>query len=202
MTTLLLATRNRGKKREIEDFLRSGGLDLRLLSLDEAGVNEDVEESGKTFAENARLKADFFSRLTGLDTLGDDSGLEVAALGGRPGVRSARYAGDGAGDDARIRKLLAEMARIADRRARFVSAVCLSRHGSPLASFIGEIAGEILHGKRGAGGFGYDPLFLYPPLGKTFAELPLEEKNRISHRARALAQVREFIQSGGLRRPG
>ena len=204
MSSLLLATRNRGKKREIEDFLRSGGVDLRLLSLDDAGVDADAdaEESGKTFAENARRKADFYSRLTGLDTLGDDSGLEVIALGGRPGVRSARYAGDGSDDDGRIRKLLAEMDRVVDRRARFVSAVCLSRQGSPLASFIGEVAGEILFAKRGAGGFGYDPLFLYPPLGKTFAELPLEEKNRISHRARALAQVREFIQSGGLRRPG
>jgi XTP/dITP diphosphohydrolase len=201
MNSLLLATRNRGKKREIEDFLRSGGLDLRLLSLDDAGVGADAEESGGTFAENARLKADFYSRLTGLDTLGDDSGLEVAALGGRPGVRSARYAGEDADDDGRIRKLLAEMDGVVDRRARFVSAVCLSRQGSPLAAFVGEVAGEILGEKRGAGGFGYDPLFLVPPLGKTFAELPLEEKNRISHRARALAQVREFIRSGGLRRP-
>lgn len=193
MTSLLLATRNPGKKREIEDFFNAGGLTLRLLSLADLALADDIAETAGTFAGNARLKADFFSRLTGLDTLGDDSGLEVAALGGRPGVFSARYAGEGASDDERIGKLLAEMEAVVDRRARFVSAVCLSRQGSPLASFVGQVDGEILREKRGAGGFGYDPLFLYPPLGKTFAELPLSKKNRISHRARALEQAREFI---------
>ncbi len=199
MTALLLATRNNGKKREIEGFLRSGGLESCLLSLADMNIVEEVEESGATFAENARLKADFYSRFSGLTTLGDDSGLEVLALGGRPGVRSARYAGIGASDEARIEKLLAEMKDSADRRARFVSAVCISRNGSPLASFIGTVEGEILPQKKGNGGFGYDPLFFYPPLGKTFAELPLAEKNKISHRARALAQVRGFILSGGLK---
>jgi len=198
MTPLLLATRNPGKKREIEDFFRSGGLELRLVSLAEIGMAADVAESGSTFAENARLKADFYSRRAALDTLGDDSGLEVAALAGRPGVLSARYAGAAADDDARIRKLLAEMNGVADRRARFVSAVCISRGGSPLAAFAGAAAGEILHERRGAGGFGYDPLFLYPPLGKTFAELSLAEKNLVSHRARALEQARAFILGGGL----
>lgn len=198
MTELLLATRNAGKKREIADFLCSGAVPLSLLSLDEVDAGGEVEESGKTFAENSRLKADFYSRLSGLTTLGDDSGLEVLALGGRPGVRSARYAGLGASDETRIEKLLAEMKDITDRRARFVSAVCISRNGSPLASFIGTVEGEILRQKRGNGGFGYDPLFLYPPLGKTFAELSLAEKNKISHRARALAQAREFILNAGL----
>jgi len=206
MTTLLLATRNPGKRREIEEFLLPGAgrnspaafENLRLLSLDDVEAGGEIAETGSTFAENARLKADGYSRLTGLDTLGDDSGLEVQALGGRPGVLSARYAGAGASDDARILKLLAEMRGIRDRRARFVSALCLSRAGSPLASFRGVVEGEILAEKRGAGGFGYDPLFLYPPKGKTFAELPLAEKNMISHRARALVQVREFILQGGL----
>jgi XTP/dITP diphosphohydrolase len=206
MTSLLVATRNPGKKREIENFLRSGGLTpsadtfmaFRLLSLADLALADNIEESAGTFAGNARLKADLFSRLTGLDTLGDDSGLEVLALGGRPGVFSARYAGEGASDDQRIAKLLAEMEPVADRRARFVSAVCISRQGSPLASFTGQVDGEILREKRGTGGFGYDPLFLYPPLGKTFAEIPLSAKNRISHRAHALEQVREFIQRGGL----
>jgi XTP/dITP diphosphohydrolase len=193
MSSLLLATRNKGKKCEMEEFLQAGGLDVRLLSLGDVDVAGEVTESGATFEENARLKADFYSRLTGLDTLGDDSGLE-----GRPGVHSARYAGSGASDDARIQKLLAEMKDVSDRRARFVSAVCISRDGSPLAQFCGEVAGEILREKRGSGGFGYDPLFLFPPLGRTFAELPLAAKNRISHRARALAQVREFIFKGGL----
>jgi XTP/dITP diphosphohydrolase len=198
MISLLLATRNPGKKREMEDFLASGGLELHLKSLADISVSADVEEAGETFAENARLKADFYSRLTGLDTLGDDSGLEVAALGGRPGVFSARYAGVGAGDEARLQKLLAEMKGIADRRACFVAAVCISRAGLPLAHFAGTVEGELLFEKRGAGGFGYDPLFLYPPLGKTFAELPIWDKNRVSHRARALEQVRAFILGGGL----
>jgi XTP/dITP diphosphohydrolase len=193
MTTLLLATRNPGKKREIEKFLLQGRSKISLLSLSDVNAAGEIRESGATFAENARLKADYYSRHTGLDTLGDDSGLEVAALGGRPGVLSARYAGDGAADDARIEKLLDEMKGVADRRARFISAVCISRNGSPLAGFIGQVEGEILSAKRGEGGFGYDPLFLYPPLGKTFAELTLEEKNRVSHRARALEQVRDFI---------
>lgn len=198
MTALLLATRNQGKKREMEHFLQAGAAAVRLVSLSDLNVADDVSESGATFAENARLKADFFSRRTGLDTLGDDSGLEVIALGCRPGVLSARYAGEGAGDDARIGKLLREMEGVADRRARFVSAVCISRAGSPLASFTGTVEGEILFAKRGEGGFGYDPLFFYPPLAKTFAELTIMEKNRISHRARALEQVREFIRAGGL----
>ena len=198
MTTLLLATRNQGKKREIENFLLAGAAKLCLLSLADLQGAGDVNETGSTFAENARLKADFYSRLSGWDTLGDDSGLEVPALGGRPGVHSARYAGAGADDEARIQKLLAEMNNVADRRARFVSAVCISRNGSPLAEFSGRVEGEILFARRGEGGFGYDPLFLYPSLGKTFAELSIEEKNRISHRARALKQVGDFILSGGL----
>jgi XTP/dITP diphosphohydrolase len=198
MSTLLLATRNPGKKREIQNLLQEIQPSLCLLSLAEAGVQADVDESGTTFLENARLKADFYSRLTGLDALGDDSGLEVMALGNRPGVFSARYAGAGASDDERITKLLAELADSTDRRARFVSAVCISRAGRPLKSFIGLVRGEILREKKGSHGFGYDPLFYYPPLGKTFAELSLEEKNRVSHRARALGKVCKFILNGGL----
>ncbi|MCJ7524143.1 MAG: RdgB/HAM1 family non-canonical purine NTP pyrophosphatase [Candidatus Aminicenantes bacterium] len=198
MTTLLLATCNQGKKREIENYLQQGLADIRLLSLADVNVNADVSETGATFAENARLKADYYSLRTGLDTLGDDSGLEVMALGGRPGVLSARYAGEGANDDARIQKLLAEMQGIIERRARFVSAVCISRNGSALATFSGQVEGEILFAKRGEGGFGYDPLFFYQPLGKTFAELTLEEKNRVSHRARALEQFKIFFLHGGL----
>ena len=198
MSTLLLATRNPGKKREIQGCFREMQPPIRLLSLNEVDVQAAVDESGMTFLENARLKADFYSCLTGLDTLGDDSGLEVMALENRPGVFSARYAGAAASDDERIAKLLAELENIQDRRARFVTAICLSRAGSPLKSFSGLVRGEILREKKGSQGFGYDPLFYYPPLGKTFAELSLEEKNRVSHRAKALRQVREFIVSGGL----
>ena len=198
MNTLLLATRNPGKKREIQSLLQEKRFSLRLVCLSEAGVQADADESGTTFLENARLKADFYSRLTGLDTLGDDSGLEVMVLENRPGIFSARYAGPGASDDERIAKLLAELRDCHDRRARFVAAVCLSRAGQPLKSFTGMVRGEILREKKGSQGFGYDPLFYYPPLGKTFAELSLEEKNLVSHRARALRQVREFIANGGL----
>lgn len=198
MSTLLLATRNPGKKREIQGCLREMQPPIRLLSLNEVDVQAIVDESGMTFLENARLKADYYSGLTGLDTLGDDSGLEVMALENRPGVFSARYAGAAASDDERIAKLLAELEDIQDRRARFVTAICLSRAGSPLKSFSGLVRGEILREKKGSQGFGYDPLFYYPPLGKTFAELSLEEKNRVSHRAKALRQVRIFIAGGGL----
>jgi XTP/dITP diphosphohydrolase len=198
MNTLLLATRNPGKKREIQGLLHEHQPLLRVISLADAGVLEEVEENGATFQENARLKADFYSRLTGLDTLGDDSGLEVMALDNRPGVLSARYAGAGASDDERIARLLAELGACPDRRARFVSAVCLSRSGRPLKSFTGLVRGEILPEKKGSQGFGYDPLFYYPPLKKTFAELSLEEKNRVSHRARALRQAIHFIAGGGL----
>jgi len=198
MSTLLLATRNPGKKREIQSCLQGKNIFLSLVSLEETGVQADADESGATFLENARLKAEFYCRLTGLDTLGDDSGLEVMALGNRPGVHSARYAGPGASDDERIAKLLAEMREIGDRRARFVSAVCLACAGRASKSFVGMVRGEILREKKGTHGFGYDPLFYYPPLGKTFAELSLEEKNIISHRARALGQVKKFIMNGGL----
>jgi XTP/dITP diphosphohydrolase len=171
---------------------------LRLVSLSEAGVQADVDETGTTFLENARLKADFYSHLTGLATLGDDSGLEVMALQNRPGVFSARYAGPGASDDERIAKLLAELDSIPDRRARFVSAVCLSCAGRAVGAFTGMVRGEILPVKKGDHGFGYDPIFFYPPLGKTFAELSLEDKNRVSHRARALRRAGDFINGGGL----
>jgi XTP/dITP diphosphohydrolase len=198
MSTLLLATRNPGKTHEIQSLFQEKQLSIRILSLSDADVQADIAETGTTFLENASLKADFYSRLAGLDTLGDDSGLEVMALENRPGVFSARYAGAGASDDERIAKLLAELTDIHDRRARFVSVVCLSRAGHTIKSFTGMVRGEILREKKGSHGFGYDPLFFYPPLGKTFAELSLEEKNRVSHRARALAQVKEFIMSGGL----
>jgi len=198
MRALLLATRNAGKKLEIINLLQASQPELRLISLADAGVTDDVQENGATFRENAGLKADFYCRLTGLDTLGDDSGLEVMALGNRPGVFSARFAGVGASDDERIAKLLAEMKDIQDRRARFVTVVCLSRAGLPITSFTGMVRGEIQFEKKGVHGFGYDPLFYFPPLKKTFAELTLEEKNRVSHRARALRQVAKFIAGGGL----
>ncbi|MBN2400417.1 MAG: RdgB/HAM1 family non-canonical purine NTP pyrophosphatase [Candidatus Aminicenantes bacterium] len=201
MNSLLLATRNPGKKLEIQKILQDLRPSYDLISLDEANIHSPVDECGTTFMENARLKADFYSRLSGLDTLGDDSGLEVMALNNRPGVFSARYAGEGASDDERIAKLLAEMIHCRDRRARFVSALCLSRAGRTLHTFTGLVRGEILYEKKGNHGFGYDPLFYYSPLKKTFAELSLDEKNRVSHRAQALRQLKKFIAGGGLAKP-
>jgi XTP/dITP diphosphohydrolase len=198
MITLLLATRNPGKTREMRSLIRDALPAVTLVSLADMSITEEASESGTTFAENARLKADFFSGLTGLDTLGDDSGLEVLALDNRPGVYSARYAGAGASDDERIDKLLVEMKDIEDRRARFVSAVCISRSGRPLRAFRGMVRGRILRAPRGGQGFGYDPLFFYPPLKRSFAELDLDEKNRVSHRARSLRQAALFIARGGL----
>ena len=199
MISLLLATRNPGKVREIEDFLKSGGLGLRLLSLTDLGVGADIEESGSTFAENARLKADFYSRLTALDTLGDDSGLEVAALGDRPGVLSARYAGEGASDDARMQKLLAEMEGHRDRRARFVSAVCISRAGSPLASFVGTVDGEILSRKEGSRRLRLRPAVLLSAAGENLRRACPSAKRTASRTAPApWSRCRDFILGGGL----
>ena len=149
----------------------------------------EVREDGATFADNARLKALAYMRATGLPALADDSGLEVAALGGLPGVRSARFAGEDADDAANNARLLAMMRDVADRRARFVCVVCLVFPDGTLLRGEGAVEGEILPAPRGVRGFGYDPLFLSHELGKTFAEAEPEEKARVSHRARALAAL-------------
>ncbi len=193
MTPLLIATFNAGKFREMTAILRPFLPDLPFRSLNETGIREQVAETGATFAANAALKAIGYSRLTGLPTLADDSGLEVTALNGRPGVLSARYGGENASDAQRIARLLAEMAGRTDRRARFVCHVCLARDGEVLASQQGTVEGEILGAPRGTGGFGYDPVFFYPPLGKSFAELGAEEKNRLSHRAAALRSLAPLL---------
>ncbi len=179
----LLATRNKGKIREIT--LAGPGLEFQSL-LDLAELPE-VQENGLSFAENARLKAQYYYRLTALPCLADDSGLMVDALQGAPGIYSARWA---ANDEQRIEKLLARLRGVdaGKRRARFVCALCFS-WGDSSIEVEGEAEGEILFEPRGEGGFGYDPIFYYPPLGKTFAELSLEEKTRVSHRARALEKL-------------
>ncbi len=148
-----------------------------------------VREDGATFADNARIKALAWMRASGLPALADDSGLEVPALGGLPGVRSARFAGEHADDAANNAKLLGMMQGVEDRRARFVCVVCLAFPDGALLWGEGAVEGEILHAPRGARGFGYDPLFFSHELGKTFAEAAPEEKARVSHRARALAAL-------------
>ncbi len=185
---LVVATRNAGKLREFRSLLAATG--WQVLGLQDVKINTDIEETGTTFAENARQKAVVYSRETDYPVLADDSGLEVFALGGRPGVVSARYAGGSATDAERIAKLLAELDRTRRRRdARFVCALALARRGHVLLEAEGECVGVIAREPRGDRGFGYDPVFLFPRLGKTYAELSEEEKNACSHRGRAIRQL-------------
>jgi XTP/dITP diphosphohydrolase len=155
------------------------------------------DESAPTFAENAAGKALHYSRRAGHAVIADDSGLVVPALGGAPGVNSARYAGPGASDADRVRKLLADLREkcITGRAARFVCVLALARQGNLFAVFSDFVEGVLLDAPRGSGGFGYDPIFLYPPLGKTFAEIPREEKNRLSHRGRAFRKLLAYLQT-------
>lgn len=185
-TALLLATSNPGKRREFVHLLPPG---ITVRTLDQVEVTLPPE-TGVTFAENAALKAVAGSRQSGLLTLADDSGLEVAALGGAPGVRSARYAGEPPSDERNRVALLAALALEPDasRRARFVCAVCLARDGSILATAEGTCLGEIATVPAGANGFGYDPVFRLPD-GRTMAELTDHEKNTLSHRARAYREI-------------
>ncbi len=186
---LLLATRNQGKAREIQQVFH----DLHFLSLSDLSDIPDVEENGETFAANARLKALYYREVTGLPCLADDSGLEVYALGGAPGVKSARFA---ASDPLRITRLLEQMRPFQDparRRARFVCALCLCLGPDHMIEVEGDVAGWIAYAPAGQHGFGYDPIFYYPPLQKTFAEMSPEEKNQVSHRSRALETLRERL---------
>lgn len=183
--TVAVATRNDGKLREFLALLGPAGWAVR--SLRDLGIESEHEESGCSFEENARLKALAYSREIGLPVLADDSGLEVSALGGRPGIYSARYAGPGASDADRIRRLLQELDRYPNERdARFVCALALAQDGIILEEVRGECKGRIGYEPRGTHGFGYDPIFLFSELGKTYAELNETEKNRNSHRAHAV----------------
>ena len=191
---LLVATRNLGKFEELRQLLAD--LPFDLCGLDRYPAVIAVPESGESFIENASLKAVGYATQTRLLTLADDSGLEVDALGGGPGVFSARYAGEQASDVERTTKLLAELSSIASRTARFVSAIAIaSSEGQILNMSVGTCDGHIGFAPRGSGGFGYDPIFI--PIGyeQTFAELKSEVKNQISHRARALLGAREFLRS-------
>ena len=188
MNPWVIATRNAGKLREFRDLLVPLG--SGILSLSDVSIEAEFEESGHSFSENARLKAIEYSRLTSLPVLADDSGLEVEALGGRPGIHSARYAGPGASDADRIRKLLGELSACGGRRdARFVCALALAQDGLILGEASGECRGIITQEPRGTHGFGYDPVFYFPELGKTYAELSQAEKNLHSHRANAVASL-------------
>ena len=184
--TLLIATRNAHKLDEIRAILARPG--LTLIGVAEYGAPlDEVVEDADTFAGNALKKARALCAATGLWTLADDSGLEVAALGGAPGVFSARYAGEGADDAANNRRLLGELAGVADRRARFRCVLALAAPDGSAWTAEGRCEGRLAHAPSGTGGFGYDPLFHPDGEHRSFAELPPAEKNRLSHRARALA---------------
>jgi XTP/dITP diphosphohydrolase len=189
---LLVATNNLGKVREYEELLVE--LPFEVTFPAQEGIALEVEESGTTFEENARLKALAYARTSGLLTLADDSGLEVDALGGAPGVRSARYAGSGASDADRYQKLLDALVGVpeAQRTARFRCVVALAWPDGTVRTAEGRCEGQIGLAPRGEHGFGYDPVFIVDGFGgQTMAELPPEVKNRISHRARAV-QVSDF----------
>jgi XTP/dITP diphosphohydrolase len=196
MQSLLLGTRNAGKIREITSILDDSG--WSFASLQEFEDLDSPEETGDSYAENAIATARFYAAATGFCVLADDSGLEVKALGGAPGVLSARYAGSGASDADRRGQLVAELGKTGDRerRARFVAVVCIAgADGTVLNVSEGICEGTITFEPRGTGGFGYDPLFIPDGYDQTFAELSSDVKNRISHRARALLNTANFLRS-------
>lgn len=215
---IVFATNNKNKLSEIRDMLK--GSDIEILSLEDIGCTDDIKETGKTLEENALIKALHVYFKYKIDCFADDTGLEVSALGGEPGVRSARYAGgEGHDSEANMARLLGRLSGKADRRARFRTVIALATksglpesllkepdpddkisNAGPAAAtlfFEGVVNGEIIREKRGAGGFGYDPIFMPEGYDKTFAELGAAVKNRISHRAKAVAALTEYLTQGG-----
>jgi XTP/dITP diphosphohydrolase len=190
---LLIATRNRGKKREYARLLE--GLEVELIALDDLGVTKTIKEDGASYTENALLKARGYAAATGLLTLADDSGLEVDALDGAPGVLTARYAGEGATDEQRYSLLLEQLKDVPHehRTARFRCVIALAWPDGRVEITEGVCEGRITREPRGEHGFGYDPVFYVPEYGCTMAELPPEIKNRISHRARAATVASEIL---------
>ena len=189
LITLVIATRNTGKTSEIRDLLK--GFPINIKNLDDFGPIPQVEEDGNTFDENAYKKASFTARILGLPALADDSGLLVKALGGAPGIHSARYAGENATDEQRRAKLLQEMEEKTDRRAAFECVISIAVPTGPALTYEARCEGLITREPAGSNGFGYDPIFYYPPLKKTFAELTMQEKSHVSHRGKALRELRD-----------
>lgn len=185
---LVIATRNKGKTKEIADLL--AGNPVKIKNLDDFGPIPEVAEDGSTFDDNAYKKASFAARILGFPALADDSGLVVEALDGAPGVMSARYAGENATDRERCEKLLSEMEGRSNRKAAFECVISIAVPTGAALTYEGRCEGEITHEMQGENGFGYDPVFYYSPLKKTFAEMTGEEKNRVSHRGLALMAVK------------
>ncbi len=195
MIRVLCATGNPGKLREFHLAAEVLGIDVEPLE----GLKSipAPEETGATFEENACLKAVYYSRFTTELLFADDSGLAVDALGGEPGVHSARYAGEQANDAANNALLLERLAGKPHRKARFVCVIALAQEGRILGTFRGEVEGEILTERRGTEGFGYDPLFFYPPFGCTFGEVEGPKKFDVSHRGKALRGLLEYLKGRG-----
>ena len=194
---IVLASRNKKKKIELQALLSQYIEGIEILSLDDVGIYGEIEEDGETFEENALIKARTAAE-SGYIGVGDDSGLEVDALGGAPGVYSARYAGGHGDDEANNEYLLKNLEGVSDRRARFVSCIaCVfpERYNVEPFTVRGKVEGEILCERHGNGGFGYDPLFYYAPFDKTLAEVTQEEKNSVSHRANAIKLFAEKLRT-------
>jgi len=194
MRKLLLATSNPGKTKEYRFLL--DGLGYKITTLSEEGITKVVTESGNNYEQNARLKAITYAKSSQLLTLADDSGLEVDALNGEPGIKSARFAGKAATDADRVRLLLARLDGVPweRRTARFRCVIAVATPEGQCEICRGECRGMIALGAKGRNGFGYDPVFYLPEMGRTMAELPLETKNQLSHRARASQEARQVLQ--------
>lgn len=187
--TLVIATRNKGKTVEIRDLLKDFPVDIK--NLDDFGPIPALVEDGDTFDENAYKKASFAAKILGLPALADDSGLLVEAMDGAPGIHSARYAGENATDEQRYLKLLQEMKGKSNRRAAFECVISIAVPTGPALTYEALCQGLITESPAGSNGFGYDPIFFYPPLNKTFAQLTREEKNRVSHRGKVFAELKD-----------
>lgn len=189
---IVLATGNKNKIKEFKEILKDFAINIK--SLDEFGPIPEAIEDGETFDDNAYKKAIHTAKILGLPAIADDSGIEVEALGGAPGVYSARYAGEGATDEENCAKLLKELEGQKNRKANFTCVISIATPGGPALTYEGKCFGEILTEKRGDSGFGYDPLFYFEEYGKTFAELSSEEKHTVSHRGKALTEVKAEAQ--------
>ena len=198
MMKVVLASKNAHKLQEISKITEK--FDMELVLESQVGVDIDVEETGSTFEENSFIKAEAVMKATGLPALADDSGIAVDALNGEPGIYSARYGFDPSLDDwGRLELLLKNMEQVPEgsRQAQFVCVITLVTPEGQVIQARGEAHGELLRQPAGEGGFGYDPIFYYPPLGKSFAELSPEEKNQVSHRAQALKLFYEKLKEAG-----
>ncbi len=194
---MIAATKNKGKVREIEKIF--GDLGIEVIPAEEVGIDVEVEETGSSFIENSLIKARSIAMFCNDIVLADDSGLCVNALGGRPGIFSARYAGENATDAEKIKKLTDELKDEKDRSASFVCSVAVIFPDGHEFTAVGEVKGHILEQPSGSGGFGYDPIFLCDELGKSFAEATDEEKNSVSHRGRALramyGKIKDYLDA-------